>query len=121
MRLFLAKSYPRFSKKTFRNKNYLIQKGWPALSQTTLELTRKCVAELVHRNGFGRANVHARTAIAASVAIDDGQPVLHLDRVQRARFDAGLTTGAFFFINYGCHEFSPIQLKKAVKTSEVAP
>jgi hypothetical protein len=84
------------------------EKGWSAQPQTTLEITRNSAAGLVHRNGFGRADIDARAAIAARIGIDDGQSVLHLDRIQRARLDASLTPGAFFLINYGCHEISPI-------------
>jgi hypothetical protein len=81
--------------------------------QTTLEITKK-FSGLGHRDGFGRADIDARAAIAAGVGVNDGQTVLHLDCIQRARFDTGFASGAFCFINYCCHEKTPIMRKKAV-------
>jgi hypothetical protein len=85
-----------------------IEKGRSAQPQTTLEVSGMTIAELGHRNSFGRANIDACAAIAASVVVDDGQAVLHLDRIERARFDTGFAPSAFCLINYCCHEKTPI-------------
>jgi hypothetical protein len=60
-------------------------------------------SRLVEADSFDRAHVDARAAIAARIGINDGQAILHRNRLQRARLDASFTSGAFLSVDYGCH------------------
>jgi hypothetical protein len=52
---------------------------------------------------FDGAHVDARAAIAARIGVDDGPAILHGNRVQGARIDTRLTSGAFFSVYNCCH------------------
>lgn len=62
---------------------------------------------LLHADRFGGAHVDASAAIATRIGVDDGDPILHCNRIEGARINAGFTSGALFRIYDGCHYVSP--------------
>jgi hypothetical protein len=60
-------------------------------------------AGLFYADRFDRAHVDACAAVAASVRVDDGQPLVHFDCIERTGINACFTTGAFFGVYYCCH------------------
>jgi hypothetical protein len=65
--------------------------------------SRNSDQRLFQADGFNRANVDARAAIAAGIRIDDGYAVLHRNRVQGAGINTGLTSGALLGVYFCCH------------------
>jgi hypothetical protein len=59
---------------------------------------------MLDRDCLHWAGVDASSAIAASIGVNHGNAVLHGYRAERARFDTGFTSGAFFLVHNGCHQ-----------------